>query len=60
MADSIKPGTPAPSSGQYVEVGPRGGIHGPNEITAVQGKPMPPTSSPGCGWLLVDPTNHKR
>lgn len=56
----VKPGSPAPKSGQYVEVGPRGGAHGSNETTAVQGKPMPPTSSPGSTWVLVDPTKHKQ
>ena len=59
MAKAIKPGAPTPTSGQYVEVGPRGGVHGSNEITSVSGKPMPPTSKPGCSWLLVDQTKHK-
>ena len=55
-----KPGAPAPTSGQYVEVGPRGGNHGSVEITAISGKPMPPTSKPGCSWKLVDATKHSR
>ncbi len=55
-----KPGTPAPSSGQYRPVGPRGGFAGSNEITAVQGKPLPPTDRPGQAWVNVDPTKHKR
>lgn len=55
-----KPGTPAPKSGQYVPVGPRGGHAGNNEITAVQGKPLPPTTKPGQSWLLIDPTKHKK
>ena len=59
MAQSIRPGSSTPASGQYIQVGPRGGFAGTNEITAVQGKPMPPTSKPGNGYILVDPTKHK-
>jgi len=59
MASNIKPGTPAPASGQYVQVGPRGGSAGTTEITAIQGKPMPPTSRPGQQWQMADPTKHK-
>ncbi len=58
MANSTKPGAATPVSGQYVEVGPRGGLHGTGEITSVQGKPMPPTSRPNSGWVLVDETKH--
>lgn len=54
----LKPGTECPVSGQYLEVGPRGGSQG-NEITSVEGKKLPPTSKSGNGFLLVDPTNHK-
>lgn len=59
MASNVKPGTPAPKSGQYVQVGPRGGNAGGTEITAVKGKPMPPTTGPNKQWHLVDPTKHK-
>jgi hypothetical protein len=59
MASNTKPGIPAPASGQYVQVGPRGGNASSSEITAVQGKPMPPTSRPGQQWQMVDPTKHK-
>lgn len=38
----LKPGQNAPASGQYRQVGPRGG-KGP-EVTAVKGKPLPPTT----------------
>ncbi|MBB1585257.1 MAG: YjzC family protein [Propionibacterium sp.] len=55
-----KPGEKVPQSGQYVEVGPRGGNASPTEITGVQGDRLPPTSRPGRGWKLVDPTKHKR
>lgn len=50
----IKPGTPAPDSGQYRPTG------GGSEITAVQGKPLPPSSKPGGSWQLVDKTKHKK
>lgn len=56
---SIKPGSPVPESGQYVQVGPRGGQQGPEEATLVQGEPAPPTSKPGNEWQLVDSTKHK-
>ena len=55
----VKPGAEAPKSGQYKVVGPRGGDLG-REVTAVQGKPMPPTQGPGQGYVLVDPTKHKK
>ena len=54
----IKPGQKAPTSGQYGKVGPRGGKL-PGEVTAVEGKPMPPTKKPGQGYTLVDKTVHK-
>ncbi|MCJ7530531.1 MAG: hypothetical protein MUO64_05805 [Anaerolineales bacterium] len=52
---SGRPGTPAPSSGQYR---PRGQPKAP-EITAVEGKPLPPTPKPGQTWVLVDETKHE-
>lgn len=59
MTAKNKPGTPAPASGQYRPVGPKGGNAGSNEITAVQGKPLPPTPGAGQSWKLVDKTKHK-
>jgi hypothetical protein len=53
MASSSKPGKPAPKSGQYRPTG------GGYEVTAVKGKPLPPTPKPGQTWKLVDPTKHK-
>ncbi len=44
----LKPGHTAPSSGQYVVIGPRGGRG--REITVVKGEPMPPTSKPGMTY----------
>lgn len=52
----LKPGQDTPVSGQYQERGPRGG-RGP-EITAVKGKPLPPTSTKNSTYDLVDETKH--
>ena len=54
MAKQNKPGTPAPVSGQYKP------NTGTSEITAIKGKPMPPTPKSGQHWNLVDPTKHKK
>jgi len=54
MSKSLKPGTLAPQSGQYLN--PKTGT----EVTGVHGKPLPPTPRPGQGYVLVDPTKHKR
>ncbi|MGW5441634.1 YjzC family protein [Nocardia asteroides] len=53
----LKPGNKAPNSGQYKEVGPRGGQVN-KEVTGVKGKVLPPTSKPGNGYILADPTNN--
>ncbi|MDR6861426.1 hypothetical protein [Variovorax guangxiensis] len=54
MSKTLKPGTPAPKSGQYQNPGTG------NEVTGVKGKSLPPTPRPGQGYKLVDPTTHKR
>lgn len=54
----LKPGQIATRSGQYEQVGPRGGSTG-NERTVVRGEPLPPTPKPGMGYKLVDPTKHR-
>jgi hypothetical protein len=59
MADKLKPGAPAPESGQYKVVGPKGGDRG-REITAIKGKPLPPTQQPGERYILTDKTKHKK
>ena len=56
---TFNPGERDAPSGQYREVGPRGGPRGDQEVTHVEGKPLPPTSEPGHRWQLVDPTRHK-
>ncbi len=54
----LRPGQETPVSGQYQAIGPRGGKG--QEVTAVQGKPLPPTSKPGGTYNLVDATKHKK
>ena len=53
----LRPGQKAPASGQYGQVGPRGGKG--REITAVKGEPLPPTTNKGSTYKLVDPTKNK-
>jgi hypothetical protein len=57
MSGPLKPGTSAPRSGQYEQVGPRGGPTG-EERTVARGEPLPPTPKPGMGYKLVDPTKN--
>jgi len=54
----FKPGQPAPRSGQYGIVGPRGGDTGA-ERTVVKDEPFPPTPKPGQQYVLKDPTKTK-
>lgn len=58
MDKILKPGEEASASGQYEIIGPRGGQTG-LEVTAVKGKPLPPTPKKGMGYKLVDKTKHK-
>ena len=53
----LKPGETAPRSGQYQQIGPRGGQG--REVTVTRGEPMPPTTQRGCTYDLVDPTNNQ-
>ena len=53
----LKPGQPAPASGQYERIGPRGGRTG-DEVTGVRGKPLPPTPTPGSTYQIVDRTKN--
>jgi hypothetical protein len=59
MTKTYKPGETAPRSGQYEITGPRGGRTG-NERTVTRGEPMPPPPQKGQGYILVDPTKHKK
>lgn len=60
MTERLSPGTKAPDSGQYKEVGPRGGKVSDTEVTSTKGKPLPPTSKPGNKYVVVDKTKHKK
>jgi hypothetical protein len=53
----LKPGNVAPNSGQYQQIGPRGGKG--KEVTSVKGEPLPPTPKKNMSYNLVDPTNNK-
>ena len=53
----LKPGQTAPASGQYQQIGPRGGRG--REVTVPKGRPLPPTTAPGRTYDLVDRTNNK-
>ena len=53
----LKPGSEAPASGQYQQIGPRGGQG--REVTAVKGKMLPPTTVSGSTYKLVDPSKNK-
>lgn len=48
----LKPGHTAPKSGQYQQIGPRGG-RGP-EVTSVKGETLPPTKTPGSTYRRRD------
>ncbi|MFA6958358.1 MAG: YjzC family protein [Thermoanaerobaculia bacterium] len=54
----LHPGDKAPGSGQYREVGPRGGNPG-REVTVPKGRPLPPTTEPGRGYKFNDPSDNK-
>jgi hypothetical protein len=56
---TLRPGNTTPRSGQYEEVGPRGGRTG-HEVTSTEGHPLPPTRKPGRGYIPVDLTRHER
>ena len=53
----IKPGQKAGQSGQYQQVGPRGGQG--KEVTVTKGEPLPPAPQKGTTYKLVDPTKNE-
>lgn len=55
---NLRPGNRTPVSGQYPVVGPRGGKTN-QEVTSVEGRPLPPTPKPGQSYGLPDVTKHK-
>lgn len=48
----LRPGQKAKASGQYKVVGTK------REVTAVKGKPLPPTRRQGLRYKLTDKTKH--
>jgi hypothetical protein len=54
----IKPGTPAPNSGLYDIVGPRGGDTG-KQVTNPEGHRLPPTPKPGQAYVLAAPAKNE-
>jgi len=60
MSERLRPGQRPTDSGQFKEVGPRGGKVNNLEITGIENKPLPPTSKPGNSWVQVDKTKHKK
>ena len=53
----LRPGETAPRSGQYEQIGPRGGRTG-DERTVTRGETLPPTPRPNMSYTLVDATKH--
>ncbi len=53
----LRPGQIAPQSGQYQQIGPRGGRG--KEVTVVKGEPMPPTPRGGITYNLIDSVKGK-
>ena len=58
MEKSLKPGQVAPASGQYEEVGPRGGRSG-HEVTVPKGQRLPPTREAGRPYVIADRTRNR-
>jgi len=52
----LKPGKKAVRSGQYQQIGPRGGKG--KEVTVVKGEPLPPAPRKGVTYKLVDVTKN--
>jgi transcriptional regulator with XRE-family HTH domain len=53
----LRPGHIAPQSGQYQQIGPRGGRG--KEVTVFRGEPLPPTPNNGMTYILIDPVKGK-
>lgn len=57
-AKTFKPGQPAPQSGIYDMVGPRGGKTS-EQVVSTQHNPLPPTPKPRQGYQLAKPAHHQ-
>ena len=58
MNKPVKPVVRAPRSGQYEELGPRGGRTG-HEVMISKGERVPPACHPGGGFTVLGPTKNK-
>ena len=56
MGKPLKPGNKAPYSGQYEQIGPRGGKG--KEVTVVKNEPLPPGPK-GVTYKITDHTKNK-
>jgi hypothetical protein len=54
--DHLKPGERIDRSGEYKEIGPRGGDRG--EVTLVRGKTAPPGQVPGSTFVMARPARN--
>jgi hypothetical protein len=57
MNKPLKPGSPAPKSGIYNVIGPRGGKTS-EQVVSTQSHPLPPTSKSGQGYVLTKTAHH--
>lgn len=55
----LSSGDKTPKSGQYPIVGPRGKKTG-QEVTSIEGRPLPPTPEKGQKYGTPDVTKHKK
>ena len=58
MPKTLKPGQPAPQSGIYDMVGPRGGKTS-EQVVSTQNHPLPPTPRSGQGYQVAKPAHHQ-
>ena len=56
-SNGLRPGQKAGRSGQYQQIGPRGGLG--KEVTVTRGEPLPPTPRRGMTYNLIDPAKNK-
>jgi hypothetical protein len=57
MSKSLKPGEPAPHSGEYEIRGVRGG-HTGQERTVIRGERLPPTPERSQSYILARPAHN--
>ena len=53
----LRPGQPAPRTGEYLQVGPEG--ERGRTVTAFQGQPLPATPRKGMRYFLLEPHSAK-